>query len=59
MTLRVMLVLAAMRVSAAGEETRPVVRKPRLRAVTVSGSGPVEEGRVAADFELRERSVAP
>ncbi|WNG43054.1 DUF2381 family protein [Archangium minus] len=52
MTLCVMLLLA-MRVSAAGEEARPAVRKPRLRAVTVSGG--VEEVRVAARTATRIR----
>ena len=33
MTLRVMPVLVAKRVSVVGEETQSVVRKPRLRAV--------------------------
>ncbi|WP_158501589.1 DUF2381 family protein [Vitiosangium sp. GDMCC 1.1324] len=52
MTLCVMLFLA-MRVSAAGEEARPGFRKPRLRAVTVSGR--VEEVRVAARTATRIR----
>jgi uncharacterized protein (TIGR02268 family) len=48
-----MLVLVAMRVSASGVEAQPVVRKPRLRAVTVSGR--VEEVRVAARTATRLR----
>ena len=47
MTLRVMRVLVASRISAVGVvEAQPVVRKPRLRAVTVSGGA--EEVRVGA-----------
>lgn len=52
MTLCVMLFLTT-RVSAAGEEARPTARKPRLRAVTVSGR--VEEVRVAARTATRIR----
>ena len=52
MTLCVMLVLA-MRVSAAGVEAQPVVRRPRLRVVTVSGGA--EEVRVAARTATRLR----
>ncbi|MGZ3461573.1 MAG: DUF2381 family protein [Archangium sp.] len=52
MTLCVMLVLA-MRVSAAGVEAQPVVRRPRLRVVTVSGGA--EEVRVAARTATRIR----
>jgi uncharacterized protein DUF2381 len=52
MTLCVMLLLTT-RVSAAGEEARPTARKPRLRAVTVSGR--VEEVRVAARTATRIR----
>ncbi|HSP78824.1 MAG TPA: DUF2381 family protein [Myxococcaceae bacterium] len=53
MTLAVMWLLA-LRVSAAGEEVaRPVVRKPRLRAVRVSGRA--EEVRVAAGTATRLR----
>jgi hypothetical protein len=53
MTLCVMLVLVAMRVSASGVEAQPGGRKPRLRAVTVSGG--VEEVRVAARTATRLR----
>jgi hypothetical protein len=48
-----MLVLVAMRVSASGVEAQPGGRKPRLRAVTVSGR--VEEVRVAARTATRLR----
>jgi hypothetical protein len=48
-----MLVLVAMRVSASGVEAQPGGRKPRLRAVTVSGG--VEEVRVAARTATRLR----
>jgi uncharacterized protein (TIGR02268 family) len=47
------MLLLTTRVSAAGEEARPTARKPRLRAVTVSGR--VEEVRVAARTATRIR----